>query len=114
MEDSKGYLWFGTGGGGVSRYNGDSFTNFTIEDSLAVNNVSSILEDRKGRIWFGTRNGVISCYDGNDFVSLTEDDSLTYSHVTPLLEDREGNIWFGIYGTGNNDHHTIDTCGLQL
>jgi hypothetical protein len=32
--DSKGRLWFGTGGG-ISRYDGSSFTNFTTEQGLA-------------------------------------------------------------------------------
>ncbi len=30
-EDKTGNLWFGTSGGGVSRYDGKSFTNFTID-----------------------------------------------------------------------------------
>ena len=29
IQDQKGYLWIGTSGGGVSRYDGLSFLNFT-------------------------------------------------------------------------------------
>ncbi|MCP4216157.1 MAG: hypothetical protein GY765_16025, partial [bacterium] len=33
-EDKSGNLWFGTYGGGVSRYDGKSFTSFTEKDGL--------------------------------------------------------------------------------
>ena len=46
--DKKGNLWFGTAGGGVSRYDGKFFTNFTTSNGLANNIVYSITEeDRK-------------------------------------------------------------------
>ena len=53
-EDKTGNLWFGTEGGGVSRYDGKSFVNFTTAQGLANNNVLSITEDKTGNLWFGT------------------------------------------------------------
>ena len=60
LEDSHGNLWFGTWhnhGGGVSMYNGETFTNFTEKEGLSNNNVRSILEDSHGNLWFGTEGG---------------------------------------------------------
>ena len=37
LEDSHGNLWFGTYGGGVSMYNGESFTHFTEKEGLSNN-----------------------------------------------------------------------------
>ena len=31
IQDSRGYLWLGTQGGGVSRFDGYSFSNFNYE-----------------------------------------------------------------------------------
>jgi len=45
LEDREGYLWFGTEGGGVSRYDGESFVTLTTENGLADNSVTSILEE---------------------------------------------------------------------
>ena len=40
--DKSGNIWFGTQGGGVSKYDGKSFTNFTTAQGLADNFVLSI------------------------------------------------------------------------
>jgi signal transduction histidine kinase/ligand-binding sensor domain-containing protein/DNA-binding response OmpR family regulator len=98
-EDNKGYLWFGTSGGGVSRYNGVSFTHFTEKEGLIYNYISSILEDHHGNLWFGTAEGV-SMYDGESFTQFTEKEGLGRNFVRALLEDRNGNIWFGTWGAG--------------
>ena len=56
-EDKFGNLWFGTDGG-VSKYDGKSFTNFTKAQGLANNGVFSITEDKSGNLWFGTSEGL--------------------------------------------------------
>jgi ligand-binding sensor domain-containing protein len=56
-KDQAGNLWFGTKGG-VSKYNGTTFTNYTTTDGLTSNNVLCIAIDRDGSIWFGTDEGV--------------------------------------------------------
>ena len=37
LEDSHGNLWFGTDGGGVSKYDGETFTHFTEKEGLSNN-----------------------------------------------------------------------------
>jgi ligand-binding sensor domain-containing protein len=54
LEDKSGNLWFGTYGGGVSKYDGKSFTHFTEKEGLSNNTVLSMLEDKSGNLWFGT------------------------------------------------------------
>jgi ligand-binding sensor domain-containing protein len=93
-EDSRGHLWFGTLGGGVSRYDGQTFTSFTEEDGLVNNYLRCIIEDRQGNLWFGTDEGV-SKYDGRKFTSYTEKDGLCNNLVNAILQDAQGNYWFG-------------------
>ena len=57
FQDREGNLWFGAVGGGVSRYDGHTFTTFNTFDGLAHNIVLSIFEDREGTLWFGTESG---------------------------------------------------------
>ena len=45
FQDSKGYLWLCTDGGGVSRFDGRTHTYFKKSDGLASNVVRNVLED---------------------------------------------------------------------
>jgi ligand-binding sensor domain-containing protein/signal transduction histidine kinase len=92
--DHNGFLWYGTSGNGVSRYDGQSFTNFTSSNGLIHNLINCITEDSRGNIWFGTYGG-ISVYDGRSFRNYTIDQGLPDNDINKILEDREGNIWIG-------------------
>jgi ligand-binding sensor domain-containing protein len=54
---SDGALWFGTRGG-VSRFDGGTWTTYTTDDGLADNYVTSIAVAPDGALWFGTFGGV--------------------------------------------------------
>ena len=95
LQDRDGALWFATNGGGISRYDGETFTTFTTADGLASDHVSSILQTDDGILWFGTMGGV-SSYDGEAFTTFSfgEEDQRE-NQVWSLLEDRMGQLWFG-------------------
>ena len=99
LQDRDGNLWFSTGGEGVYRFDGKSFTNFTTKDGLCDNYTSTIIQDKSGNILIGTNAGICK-YDGGNFSKYFESDSLTKLGITSLLEDREGNIWFGAKNKG--------------
>ncbi|MEE8391039.1 MAG: two-component regulator propeller domain-containing protein, partial [Anaerolineae bacterium] len=46
--DGAGHLWFGTGGGGVSKFDGNTWTTYTTADGLAHNWVYDIAIDGAG------------------------------------------------------------------
>ena len=97
-QDREGYIWFGTDGG-VSRYDGEKFINFTTDAGLIRDFIHSIYQDREGYIWFGTEGGV-SQYDGEKFVNLTMNEELPVKSVWAIHQDREGFLWFGTGGGG--------------
>ncbi|MEL6926063.1 MAG: two-component regulator propeller domain-containing protein, partial [Bacteroidota bacterium] len=51
LEDSRSYIWMGTQGGGLCRFDGISFQTFEAKDGLSGNYVEALLEDRQGNIW---------------------------------------------------------------
>ena len=94
IEDRRGYLWFGTRQGGLSRCDGGRLALFTQADGLAGSDAHALLEDSRGRIWIGTTGG-LSRYDGDGFASFTTEDGLVGNDIRSLLEDSRGRIWIG-------------------
>lgn len=80
MQDKAGNIWFSGGekagtvenDGGVWRYDGSNFKNYTVKDGLSVYSVWSMLEDDSGAIWIGTRNTGLYRFDGSRFASFSE------------------------------------------
>jgi signal transduction histidine kinase/ligand-binding sensor domain-containing protein/DNA-binding response OmpR family regulator len=93
LEDRNGNLWLSTRNGGISKYDGKSFTHFTLNEEF-FNHVTSMLEDKNGNVWFGSVHGV-SKYDGRSFTHFTEKEGLVDNNVKSMLEDKSGNLWFG-------------------
>lgn len=68
LQDSRGYLWLGTRGGGLSRFDGISFRTFTTKDGLSNNYILCIREDAAHNLWIGSNNG-LSKYNGLAFTN---------------------------------------------
>ncbi|MBK9254218.1 MAG: hypothetical protein IPM42_01890 [Saprospiraceae bacterium] len=114
MEDQNGNLWFGTLGGGASKYDGKKFTNYTISHGLAGNTILDIFQHSSGDIWFATSGGGVSRYNGQCFTNFTINDGLANNHVWTIAEDSLHNLWFGTEGSGvskynGKDFTTFDT-----
>jgi ligand-binding sensor domain-containing protein/serine phosphatase RsbU (regulator of sigma subunit) len=100
LEDRYGQIWFGTTAGGASRYNGQTFMNYTEEEGLCEVWIISSLEDRRGNLWFGTNGEGIVLYDGKTFTHFGEDEGLSIAGVNAILEDGHGTFWFATAGSG--------------
>lgn len=93
-QDKDGFLWIGLDGGGVSVFDGETFTNFDMSDGLPSHDVRAVFEDSKGNIWFGTNAGLCK-YNFDTIITYTVDQGLCYNYVRTIEEDNEGNIWIG-------------------
>jgi ligand-binding sensor domain-containing protein/class 3 adenylate cyclase len=109
--DKEGNLWFGTQGGGVSKYDGKGFTNYTTMQGLANNSVLGITEDKQGNFWFATYGGGASKFDGHKFITYTEKDGLPNKLLLSVFTDNKGNVWFGTQdgGVSKYDGKTFKT-----
>jgi len=95
VQTRDGYIWLGTDYGLV-RFNGTSFTAFTVETgSLRDNEVWAIQEGNDGGLWVGTYGGGLTLLKDGVFKTFTTADGLPDDVVTELGKDREGNIWLG-------------------
>ncbi|TKT87635.1 hybrid sensor histidine kinase/response regulator [Dyadobacter frigoris] len=110
--DRHGNLWIGTKEDGLFLYShkDHSFRNFLNDpsntNSIAHNDILSIVEARDGKIWIGTENGGISVYDALkvQFVHYehrpNEAATLSNNSVYSIYQDNAENIWIGTYAGG--------------
>jgi hypothetical protein len=74
-------------------------TNFTRDDGLIGNSVTSIAVDNSNNIWVGTNSG-LSKFDGSSWTSYTAADGLADDAIRALSFDPDGNLWIGTYEDG--------------
>ncbi len=108
LEDSRGFMWFGTADG-LNRYDGYKikiFRNIVSDSTSLPNNyISALIEDSIGNIWIGTRNGIIKFDPYTEiFKSYKDEDSVRISlganNITSSAIDNHNNLWFGTNGYG--------------
>jgi ligand-binding sensor domain-containing protein/serine phosphatase RsbU (regulator of sigma subunit) len=80
-QDKFGYVWLATNGG-LSRFNGKDFKNFTKENGLPSNKINCILEF-ENTLWIGTEKGLI-LYDGKSFKKINENSFLNTEAIVDL------------------------------
>ena len=113
IQDSRGYIWVGTGEGGVSRFDGKNFTNLGLDDGLPGLVIRDIIEDSRGWIWVGTEKG-IAIYDGYSFKAIGTEEGLSGEIITSLLEDSHGIIWVGTGFGGLNRIEIAENNQLRI
>lgn len=101
LQDSRGYLWMGTRGGGITRYDGFKFVSYTKKDLLSSNYIYVIKESKDGKLLIGTNNG-FSTYNGLKFESygVRTGDTSQFS-VLDIAVGTNNDIWLatnqGVY-----------------
>jgi len=114
-EDKEHYLWIGTFGGGLIRY--DHNKNKTLhffndpfnQNSLGDNDVLSLCTDRSGIIWAGSHlgAGITKIYKNNARFNHVKHDprkenTLNDDVVWAIYKDKENILWIGTYKGGVN------------
>ena len=74
LEDKNGYLWVGTHGGGLARFDGREFKVYTTLDGLLTNQIIHVNMDRRDNLWILHSRGVTK-FNGRDFKRIEAPES---------------------------------------
>lgn len=116
LEDSQGFMWFGTRFG-LSRYDGVHFKTFLADplDSKSIPGywITCLAEDHDGVMWVGTRGAGLGRYNretesfANYMPNTVDANSLPHSTVTALYTDSDGMLWVATeFGLSRYNKHT--------
>ncbi|MFZ5593660.1 MAG: ligand-binding sensor domain-containing protein [Pseudomonadota bacterium] len=95
--DGKGQKWFGTNGGGASRYKDGKWKTFFPMHGLADYWVYSFGEQKDGTLWIGTWYGVNRVDAGSgEFTTYVKE--LPNEWVYGIGVDAQDRVWFGTEG----------------
>jgi signal transduction histidine kinase/ligand-binding sensor domain-containing protein len=99
-EDRNGNLWFGFYLGGLARYAGGRFTEFTSTDGAPGGLITALHVDQQGRLWAGSSQSGLSRIDDPSaarprFTSFNAENGLASNNVRSITEDLFGNIYVG-------------------
>ena len=105
IQDSKGFMWFGTIKG-LNRYDGYSFKKYmhNSEDSLwgiSKRTVSELFEDHLENLWVGTLSGGLYRYDREHDIFIEykpekdNPNSLSGSAIVKIFETDQNILWIG-------------------
>ena len=96
--DRDGVVWVGTWGGGLAKFDGETYTNYTVRDGLPSNHVFMLHEDRDGILWVGTSHGLTRLENETFEARLTIHEGLI-SDTVFSMDTQDGNIlWVGSFG----------------
>lgn len=110
VEDLEGNIWFGSlssdfptykNEGGLSRYDGSTFSKFPEMEGLTESDIYTIYVDKSGNIWIGAIGVGLYRYDGEQFTLFNETDRMDLTKnfaLQGIVEDRKGTLWLGFSG----------------
>jgi len=100
IRDSNGYIWVGTLGGGLNKFDPvkKTFTRFranNAKNSLSDDRIISLHIDRSGFLLIGTFGGGLNRFDvqKNTFWAFNESNGFICDVVYGVFDDKKGNLW---------------------
>jgi len=97
MVDHKDNKWFGTNGGGMTRYSNNDWKTFFPMHGLADYWVYAFAEQSDDTLWVGTWAGA-NRYDAAHNKFVTYYDELVNEWVYSIAVDSSDRVWFGTEG----------------
>lgn len=92
FRDPQGYMWVGTYSG-AARYNGRSWTCYSMDEGLPGAQVTALIADGQGTIWAGTFGQGLARFDGTRFSGFPAGSAEGSCNVNRFALDAQRRLW---------------------
>jgi ligand-binding sensor domain-containing protein/serine phosphatase RsbU (regulator of sigma subunit) len=92
IQDKQHYVWLGTQAG-VSKFDGNTFVSYSVEEGLAQGGVRVLFAGRDNYIWMGHEGGGLTRFNGKSFERISILDTVIRSNITSITRDHEDRLW---------------------
>ena len=92
LQTADGYIWIGSYGG-LIRYDGTTFYNYSTEGVLPTSAVRALLEDSSGRLWIGTNDSGVFYLEDGELHAVENPNPKTFLCVRGFDEGADGVIY---------------------
>lgn len=108
MQSSDGYIWIGSYGG-LIRYDGTRFRNYSSEREIESSSIRSIFEDSANRLWIGTNDAGVYLMENDKFTHITAQTETDFLCIRGFCEGKDGTV----YVASNSGIGEIDGKRIQ-
>lgn len=97
MAVDQNYVWLGTNGDGVFKWNKSTnkYEQYTSVQGLTNNKITAITIDSGNNLWIGTNGGGLNKFDGKNWTNYTVTQGLASDTVFSIVFDNQKNMWVG-------------------
>ncbi|MCM1579694.1 MAG: hypothetical protein NC078_12955, partial [Ruminococcus sp.] len=92
LQTSDGYIWIGSYGG-LIRYDGREFRNYSSEGLLPSSSVRMLYEDSKGRLWIGTNDAGVFILENDTLIKPQGQPADSFLCVRGFAEGADGTVY---------------------
>ncbi len=94
FKDKNGVIWIGSEADGMFSFVGGRTQQYTVNEGLCSNSVTSIAEDLRGNLWIGTNAGLMRMRD-HQLTSLKSEQGMPSEEITSLCASLDSSLWIG-------------------
>ncbi len=92
LQTADGYIWVGSYGG-LTRYDGTDFVNFSMEGTIPSSSIRTLFEDSRGRLWIGTNDQGVFVLEDDAVTAVQAPEPDSFLCIRDFAEGEDGRLW---------------------